>query len=282
MTSAPTLGLIIPPDQAPERFLTVARAAEAAGVDEVWLWEDCFGQSGTSTAAAVLAATDRIRVGIGLMPAPLRAAALTAMEIATLARMFPDRLLPGIGHGVLEWMGQAGVRAASPLTLLGEHATAIRRLLAGEEVTVEGRFVQLDHVQLRWLPERVPPLLIGGGRPKTLALAGELGDGLILAGDLTPDVAREVTRDAVAVARAARAAAGVDGAFEVVQFSAIGSDASADEVAALAASFATVGATRVPLLALGGDGEPESGDGILRLAATIGAASRTQPRSQQP
>ncbi len=258
--------------------MPVARAAEQAGVDELWLWEDCFGQSGTSTAAAVLAATERIRVGIGLMPVPLRNVALTAMEIATLARMFPGRLLPGIGHGVLEWMAQAGVRAESPLTLLAEQATALRRLLAGDELSVEGRYVRLDGVRLRWLPDPVPPLLIGGGRPKTLALAGELGDGVILAGDLTPDADRAVTRAAIEVVRDARAAAGARGAFDVVQFAGIRSDATADEVTSFAAALGELGVTSVPLLALGTDGEPEVGDGILRLAATIAEAAGQRAR----
>ncbi|MCR8671202.1 LLM class flavin-dependent oxidoreductase, partial [Agrococcus sp. HG114] len=182
MDAMPQLSLIIPPDQAPERFVPVARAAESAGVEEVWLWEDCFAEPGPAPAAALLTATERLRVGIGLMPVPLRAAALTAMEIATLERMAPGRLLPGIGHGVLEWMGQAGVRAESPLTLLREHAEAIRLLLAGDEVSADGRYVQLDRVQLRWPPQSPPPLLVGAQRPKTLALAAELGDGVVLAG----------------------------------------------------------------------------------------------------
>ncbi|MFA4841106.1 MAG: LLM class flavin-dependent oxidoreductase [Agrococcus sp.] len=272
MPPAPTIGLILPPDQAPERFVDVAREADHAGVDELWLWEDCFGQSGTSTAAAVLAATDRIRVGLGLMPVPLRNVALTAMEIATIARMFPGRFLPGIGHGVLEWMSQAGVRAESPLTLLTEHATALRTLLAGDELSVEGRYVRLDRVRLRWPPHEVPPLLIGGGRPKTLAIAGELGDGVILAGELTPEASRSATRAAVEVVRSAREAAGVVGAFPVVQFAGVRSDASVDEVAELSASFGEAGATSVPFLPLDADGEPETGDGILRLATTIAAA----------
>lgn len=175
--------------------------------------------------------------------------------------MFPGRFLPGIGHGVLEWMSQAGVRAESPLTLLAEHASALRTLLAGDELSVAGRYVRLDRVRLRWPPAEVPPLLIGGGRPKTLALAGELGDGVILAGELTPEAGRDVTRAAVEAVGAAREAAGAVGAFPVVQFAGVRSDASADEVAELAASFGAAGATSLPLLALDDGGEPEAGDG---------------------
>lgn len=279
MDASPEISLILPPDQPPERFVPVARAAERAGVAELWVWEDCFGQSGTSTAAAVLAATEHLRVGLGLMPVPLRNVALTAMEMATIARMFPGRFLPGIGHGVLDWMGQAGVRAASPLTLLREQATALRALLAGDEVSVSGTYVQLDRVRLRWPADPVPPLLIGGGRPKTLALAGELGDGVLLAGDMGAGDPQQTTREAVATIAAARAAAGVSGAFDVVQFAEVAADASADEVRSVTDTFGAAGATSVPLLALDAQGRPDAGDGILQLAATIGALTAERPRS---
>lgn len=273
MQTSPTLALVLPPDQAPERFLDVARAADAAGVPDLWLWEDCFGQSGTSTAAAALAATERIRVGIGLMPVPLRNVALTAMEIATIARMFPGRFLPGIGHGVLDWMAQAGVRKASPLTLLTEHATALRTLLAGDELSVDGRYVQLDRVQLRWPPQEVPPLLIGGVKPKTLAIAGELGDGVLLTNDAPPQEQIEATRAAIATVREARATIGLNHPFAIVLFASVAADASSDEIVRLAATYGELGVTSLALIALNGDERHEAGDGILRLAETIGTVS---------
>jgi alkanesulfonate monooxygenase SsuD/methylene tetrahydromethanopterin reductase-like flavin-dependent oxidoreductase (luciferase family) len=127
-----------------------------------------------------LAVTERIRVAIGLMPTPLRNVALTAMEIATLARLFPGRFIPGIGHGVQPWMAQVGARAESPLTLLREYAVALTALLTGEEVTQSGRYVHLDQVQLGWPPDPVPPLYGGAVGPKSLAVIGELCDGAIL------------------------------------------------------------------------------------------------------
>ena len=57
-------------------------------------------------------------VGIGVLPVPLRNVALTAMETATLHRLFPGRLTVGVGHGVQDWMGQVGARPESPVTLL--------------------------------------------------------------------------------------------------------------------------------------------------------------------
>ena len=72
------------------------------------MWEDCFKESGIASATAALAWTSRIRVGIGLLPVPLRNVALTAMELATLERMFPGRLIAGIGHGVQPGWSRSG------------------------------------------------------------------------------------------------------------------------------------------------------------------------------
>jgi alkanesulfonate monooxygenase SsuD/methylene tetrahydromethanopterin reductase-like flavin-dependent oxidoreductase (luciferase family) len=192
MLSHMRIGIHIPPTIRPERLQALAAAAESSGLDELWVWEDSFKQSGVASATAALAATHRITVGISLLPAPLRNPALTAMEFATIERMFPGRFVAGIGHGVQEWMAQAGVRAASPLTLLREQATAIRALLSGEEVSVRGRYVHLDRVRLEWPPVSPPPLMIGGSGPKSIALAAEIGDGNLLTNALTDEEVRSL------------------------------------------------------------------------------------------
>jgi alkanesulfonate monooxygenase SsuD/methylene tetrahydromethanopterin reductase-like flavin-dependent oxidoreductase (luciferase family) len=197
MTTGPVepklrLGIHIPPTIPPERLGELARLVDRVGLDDLWVWEDSFKQSGIASATAALAWTSDLRVGITLLPVPLRNPALTAMEIATVARMFPGRFVAGIGHGVQEWMAQAGARVPSPLTLLREQATAIRRLLQGETVTMDGRYVHLDRVRLTWPPPVMPPLMIGGAGPKSVALAAELGDGNLLVNALTDDEVRTI------------------------------------------------------------------------------------------
>jgi 5,10-methylenetetrahydromethanopterin reductase len=187
------LGFAFTPVMPPERVRPVARAVEAAGLDELWVWEDCFTESGIATAALALGATERVRVAIGLLPAPLRNVALTAMELATLDRAIPGRLIAGIGHGVQPWIEQAGARVDSPVTLLREYADALRRLLDGETVSAEGRYLRLDRVALGWPPERKIPLMIGGRGPVTLKLAAELGDGVLLANALSVDEIAEAS-----------------------------------------------------------------------------------------
>lgn len=157
-----------------------ARRLETEGVEQLWLIEDCFFTAGVSLAAAALSVTSELEVGIGIMPAVARNPAITAMEIATLCNLAPGRFVPGIGHGVQEWMEQMGARTPSPLTTLEETITVIRRLLLGEEVTFEGREVHLDRVQLDQPPSIVPPVVAGVQRERSLAVAGRVADGVIL------------------------------------------------------------------------------------------------------
>jgi alkanesulfonate monooxygenase SsuD/methylene tetrahydromethanopterin reductase-like flavin-dependent oxidoreductase (luciferase family) len=87
-------------------------------------------------------------------------------------------------------MGQAGASAASPMTLLREWVGAVRALLHGQTVTVSGQYVRLHEVALDWPPAAAPPLLVGARGPKTVALAGEVADGVVLEGGTTPDGVR--------------------------------------------------------------------------------------------
>ncbi|MEV6135731.1 LLM class flavin-dependent oxidoreductase [Nocardia sp. NPDC051990] len=178
------------PHVSPERLLAVAAAAEDSGLEELWLWEDCFWAGGIATAATVLARTERVRVGIGVMPVPLRNVALTAMEVAALLRLHPGRVIPGFGHGVQDWMGQIGARVESPMTLLREQLGALRGLLNGEKVTAAGRYVRLDNVALDWPPTTPPPIAAAATGPQTLRLSGELTDATILTSQTTLDGVR--------------------------------------------------------------------------------------------
>jgi 5,10-methylenetetrahydromethanopterin reductase len=180
VASRPAIGFVVRPELAPEDLPALARRVEAGGFDELWLWEDCFWAGGIATTATALAATERIRVGLGIVPAPVRNAAFLAMEIAALERMHPGRLLPGIGHGVADWMRQIGAKPRSQLGLLEETVVAVRALLAGETVTVDGSYVRLDGVRLDHPPAAAPPIATGVRRQRSLALSGRVADGTIL------------------------------------------------------------------------------------------------------
>jgi alkanesulfonate monooxygenase SsuD/methylene tetrahydromethanopterin reductase-like flavin-dependent oxidoreductase (luciferase family) len=209
-----SLGMIFQPSFPPERLRAAARRAEEAGVEELWVFEDCFKESGIAAMVAALAATERLRIGVGILPMPLRNVAITAMELATVDRLFPGRARFGVGHGVLDWMAQAGRRVASPLTLMREYVPALQQLLSGAEVTVDGRYIHLEHVRLDWPPTGRVPVLAAGEGPRTISLTGSVADGTVLTTGTTPDM----VRDAMGRVQAARADAGRSGDHEVVVF----------------------------------------------------------------
>lgn len=203
-----------------------ARRLEAGGVDELWLIEDCFFTTAPPLAAAALAVTERLSVGLGILPAVARTAAVTAMEIATLASIAPGRVVGGIGHGIQSWMAQMGAATPSPLTTLDEVVTAVRGLLRGETVTAHGREVVLEDVRLEHVPDPVPPVVAGVSGPKSLALAGRVADGVVLAGPSTLPFVRS----------AVETAGGGEG-FRVVTFTTMVVDRERREAYRLAAPF---------------------------------------------
>ncbi|MEZ0491154.1 LLM class flavin-dependent oxidoreductase [Kineococcus sp. TBRC 1896] len=183
-------GVVLPRDLPAADVLPFARRADALGAGSLWVIEDLGFRGGFAQAAAVLAVTGHVHVGLGIAPAAARNPVFTAMEAATLAEQFPGRFTLGLGHGVPAWMRQAGAWARSPLTSFAEHVDAVRRLLHGETVTLHGDHVHLDGVRLDTPPATPPPVVAGVRGPKSLALAGRLADGTLLAEPVTAEYAR--------------------------------------------------------------------------------------------
>ncbi|MFI5934273.1 LLM class flavin-dependent oxidoreductase [Actinoplanes sp. NPDC051494] len=174
------IGVLYDRDLPPEGLPAFARAVEQAGADDLWVVEDLGWAGSISAAAFALAATHRIRVGIGIAPVPLRNPALLAMELATLERVHPGRLVAGLGHGVPDWMRKVGAESATKLALLEESFDAVRGLLAGSGVTLHGRAVTVDGLTLVHPPAAPVPLVAGVVGPRSLELSGRVADGTII------------------------------------------------------------------------------------------------------
>jgi len=269
------LGAVFRPQLPPERLREVVRLADAAGLEELWLWEDCFREGGISAAAAALAWSEQVRVGVGLLPVPLRNVAITAMEVATLDRLFPGRAIIGVGHGVQDWMGQVGARVESPVTLLREHLDALRALLRGERLTTDGRYVKLDDVGLDWPPESPVEILAGATGPRTLRLSGAAADGTILTASTAPDGVRRARQ----LIDEGRESAGRTEPHKVVVYllTATGPDASAR----LRAELAEEGLESVPDLGVAGDAGAVA-KAVQRLAEAGADTVILQPTGDEP
>jgi alkanesulfonate monooxygenase SsuD/methylene tetrahydromethanopterin reductase-like flavin-dependent oxidoreductase (luciferase family) len=185
--AGPAIGVMLPRDLPADQLAGYARRAEELGFAELWVVEDLGFAGGVAQAATALASTSTMTVGIGILPAAARNVAFAAMELSTLARLFPGRLVAGVGHGMPDWMRSVGAWPRSPLALLEEYLTALRALLDGEEVTVQGRYVRLEGVRVEAVADPVPPVLAGVRGPRSLAVAGAVADGVILAEPTAPE-----------------------------------------------------------------------------------------------
>lgn len=196
----------IPPSQVVE----VCRRAEAAGFTEIWVSEDCFFRGGISTAAIVLQATERMKVGIGILSAVTRHPAITAMEISTLAGAFPGRVGVGFGTGLPTWMSQMGLKKKSPLGALRESLTSVRQLLSGETLNSSDGNFKFEGVSINY-PTPDVPLYTGVIGPKALKLSGEIADGTIMSVNAGP----KYLEAAKAIIQSGQEVSGRDGVHEL-------------------------------------------------------------------
>lgn len=176
-----TFGVMFRREWPAQELMGYARRVEEGGLDELWVVEDLGFHGGFTQATAALAATSQISVGIGIAPAVVRNVAYAAMEIATLAQMFPGRFHMGFGHGVDFWIEQVGAAPTSWLAALREVVLATTGLLGGERVTMDGKHVHLDGVQLAHPAGAMPQISLGVRGPRSMALAAEVADGVIFA-----------------------------------------------------------------------------------------------------
>ncbi|HEV3309289.1 MAG TPA: LLM class flavin-dependent oxidoreductase [Chloroflexota bacterium] len=134
------------------------------------------------TVANALQATRTIHVGPQVLIPSLRHPIAQAAAIATIEQLAPGRLYVAMGTGFTGRMamGQRPLTWASMRTFLVE----LRALLAGDQIEIEGAVTQMLHP----LPSSGlvrpagVPLLVAANGPKGIALAREMGDGLVYGG----------------------------------------------------------------------------------------------------
>jgi probable F420-dependent oxidoreductase len=162
-----------------DEYLAMARAAETAGFDSIWLGDhllyrgDGRPERGPWEAwtllAAVAAATERVRLGPLVACAGFHPPGLLAKMAATLAEVSGGRFVLGLGAGWNEKEFRAfGIPFRDRVARFEESFAIVRRLLDGERVTLAGRFWQADDAVLLPPPRHRPRLMIGSNGPRML------------------------------------------------------------------------------------------------------------------
>jgi 5,10-methylenetetrahydromethanopterin reductase len=136
--------------------------------------------------AAVAVATERIRLGPGVTDPYTRHPALTASAVATLDELSRGRALLGLGIGGYGF-GQIGLEGRLPVAAMRETVEVVRRLLRGDEVSLEGKVVTLrrGRLEFRAVQPEVPIHFATHGVQIT-RLAGQVADGVLFANILVP------------------------------------------------------------------------------------------------
>lgn len=182
------VGLFLPNHWTLLECLGAVKYAEARGIDSVWQAEVAFSRDPFLTMASYAHATRRIGLGVGVVHQPTRTLPALSAALMTLDDLAPRRVRCALGPWNDQEAMRAGVMRPKPLLAMREALAALRRLLALERVTMGGETLQLVDVQAQpsERPEArtVPFLLAGTGAFH--ALAGEIGDGVMLNGMVAP------------------------------------------------------------------------------------------------
>ncbi len=164
--------------------LSCARAAEAAGMESVWVTDhmaippdDAKGSGGRyldtlTTLAWLGGATDRIKLGSGVLILPYRPMLPTARQVATLQELTAGRLILGVGAGWMDAEFRAlGVDRRHRGKITDETLAFFNEAFASDEVALNGQ-----PFLFKPRPPK-PPILVGGASPHALRRAAELADG---------------------------------------------------------------------------------------------------------
>lgn len=159
----------------------LARRAEAAGVDSIWLAEGPIARDAFLTLASISQVTSRVELATGVVNPFTRHPAQLAATFAALDEMSGGRVVCGVGVGARDGLLPLGVDVSKPYTASREMLTILRGLLSRQEVVAEGQVFRLDHVRLGFRPLRESmPIVLAATGPKMCALAGEMADGIYL------------------------------------------------------------------------------------------------------
>jgi alkanesulfonate monooxygenase SsuD/methylene tetrahydromethanopterin reductase-like flavin-dependent oxidoreductase (luciferase family) len=176
-----TLGLTFE-DQA-----TLAREAAELGYQQAWTPEgaglDSFQLCAIRWRASREVVPEGLGTGISVSPVAYRTPMGFAMSAGTLGAMTGGRFVLGIGTGQVyrpEFREAMGIRTSSPLAVMRDYLTVLRRLLAGETVDYEGPALTARGLRLAIDPPPRTPIYLGALGPRMLELAGEAADGVCL------------------------------------------------------------------------------------------------------
>lgn len=214
----------------PRDLVEYAVRAEEVGLDSVVVsdhyqpWRHTGGHAPFSLAwmAAVGERTSRVQLGTSVLTATFRYnPAVIAQAFATMACLYPDRVMLGLGTG--EALNETAVTGAQWPDFTGRFARMreavrlMRRLWTEDRVSFDGEFYKTVEATVYDKPERPVPVYIAAGGPVVAKYAGRTGDGFICTSGKGMELYTDTLLPAVAegAAAAGRDPTGIDRMIEI-------------------------------------------------------------------
>jgi alkanesulfonate monooxygenase SsuD/methylene tetrahydromethanopterin reductase-like flavin-dependent oxidoreductase (luciferase family) len=173
------LGTFISPGRSLDRALERVALADRLGFDSVYTTH-IAGRDSLAVLATYAAATERVRLGTGVLPIFSRTPVATAQTAATIDEYSGGRMVLGLGvsHQVTveNWFD---AEISKPVTQMREYAGIVRAIFRGE-APPEGEFFNTRFRFMGYGARPDLPIYVAALSPNMLRLAGEIADGVML------------------------------------------------------------------------------------------------------
>jgi 5,10-methylenetetrahydromethanopterin reductase len=189
------------------RVVDLARRADEAGLDSVWISEDTDAWDAFAVLGALARETRRVRLGTGVVSPFQRHPNLIAASLATLDWLSGGRAFLGLGRGQTEWYRALGEDVTAPLARLEQTFDLLHQWwVPPHRATSDGPWRVTGWERAIHPLQARPPIYLAAVGPQALALAGRQADGVLFNELASP----EFMADAIRRVRQAAAAAGRD------------------------------------------------------------------------
>ena len=177
--------------------------AEKGGFTNLWVTDHFNNRNVYVTLTTAAIYTKKITLGPGVTNPYLVNPVFTAQAVATLNELAPGRVVLGIGAGDKTTLDCVGMEWKKPLAAVQESVDIFRKMMNGENVVYQGEVFKLAGAKFLFEPRGRIPVYVGAQGPKMLALAGKIGDGVLINACHPKDVEYAVNRvkEGVTVAR---------------------------------------------------------------------------------
>jgi len=166
--------------------------AEKIGFDYLWITDHFNNRNVYVSLAIVSAYTERIKFGPGVTNPYLAHPVVTAQAVATLNETAPGRVVCGLGVGDKTTLQMVNVEQTKPLATIQESVHIIREVSSGRNLEMQGEIFKISGAKLNFKVANPVPIFIGAQGPKMLALAAEIGDGVLINASHPKDVENAV------------------------------------------------------------------------------------------